>query len=132
MVTDQQALLLRRKIMEGKSQQAAAGMSARSARRWRRGPLPSEKRKRSWRTRPDAFAGVWDEEIALLLRRDASEKLQATALLEWLDESEWYYVSRQPSLYLIGRSGLPETGPLLLMRIMSTPRARSGFASRIG
>ena len=36
MVTDQQALLLRRRIMEGKTQQAsaaAAGMSARGARR---------------------------------------------------------------------------------------------------
>jgi len=89
MVTDQQVLLLRRRIMEGKSQQAsaaAAGMSARSARRWKRGALPSEKNKRSWRTRPDAFAGVWDEEIAPLLRRDARKKLQATVLLEWLDE----------------------------------------------
>ena len=44
MVTDQQVLLLRRRIMEGKTQQASvatAGMSARSARRWQRGPLPS-------------------------------------------------------------------------------------------
>ena len=89
MVTDQQVLLLRRRIMEGKTQQAsaaAAGMSARGARRWRRGPLPSEKKKRSWRTRPDAFSEVWDEEIVPLLRRDAREKLQATVLLEWLDE----------------------------------------------
>ncbi len=89
MVTDQQVLLLRRRIMEGKSQQAsaaAAGMSASSARRWRSGPLPSEKKKRSWRTHPDAFEGVWDEEIVPLLRRDAKEKLQATVLLEWLDE----------------------------------------------
>ena len=56
MVTNQQVLLLRRRIMQGKSQQAsaAAGMNARSARRWRSGPLPSEK-KRSWLTRPDAF-----------------------------------------------------------------------------
>ena len=40
MVTDQQVLLLRRRIMEAKTQQAsaaAAGMSARSARRWRSG-----------------------------------------------------------------------------------------------
>ena len=89
MVTDQQVLLLRRRIMEGKTQQAsaaAAGMSARGARRWRSGPLPSEKKKRSWRTRPDAFTGVWEEEIVPLLRRDAREKLQATVLLEWLDE----------------------------------------------
>ena len=89
MVTDQQVLLLRRRIMEGKTQQASAataGMSARSARRWQRGPLPSEKKNRSWRTRPDAFSGVWEEEIVPLLRRDAREKLQATVLLEWLDE----------------------------------------------
>ena len=88
MVTDQQVLLLRRRIMEGKSQQAsaaAAGMSARSARRWQRGPLPSDKNRRSWRTRPDAFAEVWEEEIVPLLRRDARKKLQATVLLEWLD-----------------------------------------------
>ena len=89
MVTDQQVLLLRRRIMEGKSQQAsaaAAGMSASSAHRWRSGPLPSEKKKRSWRTHQDAFEGVWDEDIVPLLRRDAKEKLQATVLLEWLDE----------------------------------------------
>ena len=74
MVTDQQVLLLRRKLMEGKTQQASAasaGMGVRSARRWQRGPLPSEKREeRSWRTHPDAFAGVWDEEIVPLLRGD--------------------------------------------------------------
>ena len=43
-------------------------------------------KKRSWRTRPDAFSEVWEEEIVPLLRRDAREKLQATVLLEWLDE----------------------------------------------
>ena len=78
MVTDQQVLLLRRRIMEGKTQQAsaaAAGMSARGARRWRSGSLPSEKKNRSWRTRPDAFSEVWDEEIVPLLRRDAREKV---------------------------------------------------------
>ena len=61
MVTDQQVLLLRRGIMEDKTQQASAvavGMSARSACRWRSGPLPSENKKRSWRTRTDAFDGV--------------------------------------------------------------------------
>ncbi|MCY4580608.1 MAG: hypothetical protein OXD31_16390 [Chloroflexi bacterium] len=69
MVTDHQVLLLRRRIMEGKTQQAsaaAAGMSARGARRWRSGPLPSEKKKRSWRTRPDAFSGVWCEILSWL------------------------------------------------------------------
>ena len=79
MVTDQQVILLRRRIMEGKTQQASAataGMSARSARRWQRGPLPSEKKNRSWRTRPDAFSEVWDEEIVPLLRRCASVRLR--------------------------------------------------------
>ena len=90
MVTDQQVLLLRRKIMEGKNQQAsaaAAGMGARSARRWQRGPLPSERQQqRSWRTHPDSFGGVWDEEIVPLLRGDPKGKLQATVILEWLQE----------------------------------------------
>ena len=90
MVTDQQVLLLRRKIMEGKTQQAsaaAAGMGVRSARRWKRGPLPSEKKEeRSWRTHPDAFSGVWDEEIMPLLRGNPRGKLQATVIFEWLQE----------------------------------------------
>ena len=53
--------------MEGKTQQTAAamaGMSERSARKWQHGPLPSEtKTGRRWRTRPDPFDGVWEEEI---------------------------------------------------------------------
>ena len=57
--------------MEGKKQQTAAamaGMSERSARRWQCGPLPSEtKQERRWRTRPDPFDGVWEEEILPLL-----------------------------------------------------------------
>ena len=44
--------------MEGKTQQAAAAVSAtseRSVRRWQRGSLPSERRRnrRGWRTRPE-------------------------------------------------------------------------------
>ena len=76
--------------MEGKSQQAAAaasGMSVRTARTWQRGRLPSEKKgKRRWRTRPDPFAGVWAEEVEPLLRSDVEGALQATTILEWLDE----------------------------------------------
>ena len=90
MVTDQQVVLLRQKLMEGKSQQAAAaasGMSVRTARTWQRGRLPSERKgKRRWRTRPDPFAGVWAEEVEPLLRSDVEGALQATTILEWLDE----------------------------------------------
>ena len=50
MITDRQVLLMRQKLMEGKSQETAAamaGMSVRSARNWQQGPLPSEKKKKS-------------------------------------------------------------------------------------
>jgi hypothetical protein len=67
MVTDAQVRLLRQKIMEGKSQEAAsaaAGMSVRTARTWQDGALPSQgKRERTWRTRTDPFAEVWDRDI---------------------------------------------------------------------
>ena len=91
MVTDQEVVLLRQKLMEGKSQQgaaAASGMSVRTARTWQRGRLPSEKKgKRRWRTRPDPFAGVWAEEVEPLLRSDVEGALKATTILEWLDRA---------------------------------------------
>ena len=67
MVTDQQVRRLRQKLMEGKTQEAAAaaaGMSVGTARTWQRGLLPSEQKgPRIWRTRPDPFAAVWSEGI---------------------------------------------------------------------
>ena len=76
--------------MEGKTQETAAamaGMCVRSARKWQDGPLPSEtKEERWWRTRPDPFDGVWEEEIEPLLRGDPSGKLKATTIIEWLEE----------------------------------------------
>ena len=76
--------------MEGKTQETAAakaGMSVRSARKWQSGPLPSETRQeRPWRTRPDPFDGVWEEEIEPLLQGEAAGKLKATTIIEWLEE----------------------------------------------
>ena len=70
--------------MDGKTQETAAaqaGMSVRSARKWQRGPLPSETRQeRTWRTRPNPFNGVWEEEIEPLLRGEATGKLKAHCL----------------------------------------------------
>ena len=90
MIRDQQVMLLRQKRMEGKKQQTAAavaGMSERSARKWQSGPLPSEtKQDRWWRTRPDPFDGVWEEEIEPLLRGEATGRLRATTIIEWLEE----------------------------------------------
>jgi len=90
MVTDQQVRRLRQKMMEKKTQEAAAaaaGMSVRSARTWQRGSLPSEKKKdRHWRTRPDPFAEIWAEEIEPLLQRDLDGVMRATTILERLEE----------------------------------------------
>ena len=88
MITDQQVVLLRQKMMEGKTRQAAAAASAtseRSVRRWQRGALPSEKRRntRSWRTRPDPFADVWASDMEPLLRSDPEGELSASTILEW-------------------------------------------------
>ena len=71
MITDRQVRLLSQKRMEGKTQETAAakaGMSVRSARKWQSGPLPSQaKPEHRWRTRPDPFDGVWEDEIEPLL-----------------------------------------------------------------
>ena len=76
--------------MKGRTQETAAamaGMSVRSARKWQRGPLPSQtKQERRWRTRPDPFDGVWEEEIEPLLRGDPTGRLKATTIIEWLEE----------------------------------------------
>ena len=76
--------------MEGKTQETAAakaGMSVRSARKWQSGPLPSPgKPEHRWRTRPDPFDGVWEDEIEPLLRNDPTGKLKATTIIDWLAE----------------------------------------------
>ena len=87
MVTDQQVILLRQKMMEGKTQEAGAAMAAmsvRTARKWQRGPMPSElrKKRRRWRTRPDPFAEVWNKDVEPLLRSDPEGGLSATTILE--------------------------------------------------
>jgi len=62
-------------------------MSARTARTWQKGALPSEKKeRRTWRTRPDPFAAVWAGEIEPVLREDPGGIIQATTILEWLDK----------------------------------------------
>ena len=58
--------------MEGKTQRTAAamaGMSERSAGSGRAARCRREtKTERRWRTRPDPFDGVWEEEILPLLQ----------------------------------------------------------------
>ena len=60
---------------------AAAGMSERSARRWQSGALPSTaKAPRTWRTREDPFANVWQSEVVPQLVADTEGRLQALTL----------------------------------------------------
>ncbi len=90
MVTDEQVKLLRCKAMEGKTQEgsaASAGMSVRTARRWREGGLPSQRAApRSWRTRPDPFADIWDSEVVPLLELDGEGILEAARVFDELRE----------------------------------------------
>ena len=78
--------------MEGKTQETAAakaGMSVRSARKWQSGPLPSAtKPEHWWRTRPDPFDWVWEDEIEPLLRNDPVGKLKATTIIAHRKASE--------------------------------------------
>jgi len=90
MVTDSQVRLLRRKLMQGKRQIAAAAyadMSERTARNWKDGPLPSAtKAPRDWRTRPDPFGEVWESELVPLLVKDEERILEARTLLAELEK----------------------------------------------
>ena len=90
MLNDAQVRLLRQKMNQGKTQEAAAkaaGMSVRSAQTWKEGPLPSEtERSRSWRTRPDPFADVWADKIEPMLVADTEGVLQATTILAAINE----------------------------------------------
>lgn len=89
MVNDAQVRLLRRKIMEKNTlatAAAAAGMSERSGRKWKTGPLPSQAKKpRWWRTRTDPFAEVWGPEVVPLLEADERRVLDARAILDELE-----------------------------------------------
>lgn len=89
MVTDEQVKLFRKKRMKGKNQEAAAaaaGIPVRTARRWESGPLPSQTKKaRSYRTRPDPFADVWQDKVVPLLTADKERKLQARTVLQELN-----------------------------------------------
>src|SRR6266851_10390784 len=89
MVREAQVGVLRRKRMEGKTQEtaaAAAGMSERSARKWERGLYPSQRSKpHTWRTRGDPFAEVFEGEVAPLLAADRNGVLEATTILAELN-----------------------------------------------
>jgi len=100
MVTNGQVRLLRKKLMEGRTQEAAAAaasMSERTARTWQEGALPSEaKGERHWRTRSDPFEAVWLTEVVPLLTADEGSRLQAITVMAELER-------RQPGRFQPGQ-----------------------------
>jgi hypothetical protein len=76
--------------MEGRTLKDAATlaeMSESTARRWRSGEQPSDRKQpRHWRTRPDPFEQVWSSEIVPLLEADEDRKLQAKTIMADLVE----------------------------------------------
>ena len=88
LVTDAQVRRLREKRMAGKTlaaAAAAAGMSERAARKWQSGALPSTaKAPRTWRTREDPFADVWQSEVVPQLVADTDGRLQVLTLFKAL------------------------------------------------
>lgn len=100
MVNDAQVRLLRQKMKENKPLEtaaAAAGMSARTAQRWKTGPLPSEKKgSRAWRTRQDPFEEVWEKDVVPLLEADTRGRLEAKTVLAEL-------MRRDPSRFAEGQ-----------------------------
>jgi hypothetical protein len=86
MVTDRQVRTLRKRIQSEPTLSLAAakaGMDEKTARKYLRlGKLPSEcKVPRTWRTRSDPFAEVWDEVLGYL---EVNPGLQALTLFEYL------------------------------------------------
>ena len=79
LVTDAQVRRLRDKRMSGKTLAAAAaagGVSERTARHWQRGALPSTaKAPRTWRTREDPSADVWQSKVVPQLVADTAGRL---------------------------------------------------------
>ena len=76
---------------------AAAGMGERTARRWQSGALPStSKARRTWRTREDPFADVWESEVVPQLVADTDGRLQVLTLFTAL-------CRRHPGLFQAGQ-----------------------------
>jgi transposase len=93
MVSDKQVQKYRRLIGKGLALETAAaraGMDPKTARNWRTGRLPSEKKAqqgpRGWRTRPDPFAAVWETIVLPYLQADEEGVLEASYLFEHLKE----------------------------------------------
>ena len=90
MITDAQVRLLRKKLMKGQTQEAAAaaaGMSIATARRWTGKSPPSHTQTpRTWRTRHDPLEAVWLTEVVPLLVADKERVLEATTLIDVLVE----------------------------------------------
>src|SRR5260370_23661090 len=90
MVTDKQVRSFRKLSNTEKNQEIAAskaGMDPKTARKYLAlNRLPSEvEKERQWRTREDAFSGVWDQVRQLI---EENPGLEAKTLFEWLQRED--------------------------------------------
>lgn len=89
-ITSEQVKLYMKERKAGKTQATASaksGMSERSGRRIDTGELPvGQKKERSWRTRQDPFAGVWESVIVPLLTKEP--ELTPITLFELLQKKQ--------------------------------------------
>lgn len=95
MVTDKQVKTYRNLLTKGQPLETAAlkaGMTPKTARSWRTGPMPSEikaiRGPRTWRTRKDPFAEHWEALVLPQLEADEEGILEASFLFEYLRELE--------------------------------------------
>jgi hypothetical protein len=84
MVTDGQVRVMRAWVQKREASLSLAamktGMDRKTARKYRRGKLPSERvQEHDWRTRPDVFADVWAE---VQVRLELAPSLEAKTLFE--------------------------------------------------
>lgn len=94
MIEDKQVQKYRKLVSSGRKTReqaaAAAGMSAKTARKWEVGPMPSEVKVRSgprtWRTRKDEFADPWETLILPELNADEDGVFEAKFLFEYLQD----------------------------------------------
>src|SRR5678815_3295182 len=99
MLTDKQVRRLRMELGKGESLSSAAlrsGMSENTARRYREGALPSQRKvMRQYRTRPDPFAGVWPEIEGML---EQAPGLEAVTIFELLRGLSLIHISEPTRL----------------------------------
>ena len=136
MVKDAQVRVLRRKLMEGKTQEAAAAAAGMSVRQRAQVAARVRIRRRRasrirWRTRPDPFAEVFESEVAPLLAADEKRVLEARTILGELESASSGVFRREPVAHAAAAdtavAGAERAGQGSLLSPGTSARTRSGL-----